>query len=185
MAFFTVELFREISRSKGIIFSCEDCGDYCSLYCYCCEKSYECHNHKELPRVHKYGLEINRDLTTRSLETCKKNYENLKAHKFSQAQYQKINEVEIQIYNLYKKSTSQMNDFFDKKEGKDYERSGIPAVRYEKFWQDLPLSQEINNNWKDLRSKIKEEFMDIAKNLGVSYKFEDRNFRRTCEICDK
>ena len=78
-----------------------------------------------------------------------------------------------------------MNDFFDKKEGKDYETSGIPAVRYEKFWQDLPLSQEINNNWKDLRSKIKEEFMDIAKNLGVSYKFEDRNFRRTCEICDK
>ena len=180
------ELFREISRSKGIIFSCEECGDYCPLYCYCCEKSYECHNHKELPRVHKYGLKINRDLTTCSLETCKDNYENLKAHKFSQAQYQKINDLEIQIYNLYKKSTSQMNDFFDKKEGKDYETSGIPAVRYEKFWQDLPLSQEINNNWKDLRSKIKVEFMDITKNLGVSYKFDDRYcVRRTCEICDK
>ena len=135
--------------------------------------------------MHKYGLEINRDLTTRSLEICKKNYENLKAHKFSQAQYQKINEVEIQIYNLYKKSTSQMDDFFDKKEGKDYERSGIPAVRYEKFWQDLPLSQEINNNWKDLRSKIKTEFMDIAMNLGVSFKFDDRNQYGTCEPCRK
>ena len=79
-----------------------------------------------------------------------------------------------------------MNDFFDKKEGKDYDTILIPSAKYEKFWQDLPLSQEINNNWKDLRSKIKTEFMDIAMNLGVSFKYDDGNyFRRTCEPCRK
>ena len=44
-------------------------------------------------------------------------------------------------------------------------------------------AMEINNNWKDLRSQIKTEFMDIAKNLDVSYIFVDGNhfiFRTLC-----
>ena len=178
-------LFKEISRSKGIVFSCEDSWDYCSMECYCCKKSYDCHNHKELPLVHKYGLQINRELTTRSLETCKVNSENLKTHNLSEMHYQKINALEIQVYNLYQNSITQMNDFFDKKEGKDYGTILIPAAKYEKFWKDLPLSQELTNNWKDLRTKIKDEFMDIAKNLDITYKFDDEFFFRTCEICSK
>ena len=78
-----------------------------------------------------------------------------------------------------------MNDFFDKKEGEDYGTRSLPGVKHKKSWQDLPLSQEINNNWKDLRSKIKTEFMDIAMNLGVPFKFDDGNQYGTCEPCRK
>ena len=167
------------------MFSCEDNWDYCHLKCYCCEKYFFCQNHKEVSLVHKHGLEVNRELTYYRLESWKVNSEILKAHNLSEMHYQKINALKIQIYNLYQHSISQMNDFFDKKEGEDYGTRSLPGVKHKKSWQDLPLSQELTNNWKDLRTKIKDEFMDIAKNLDITYKFDDEFFFRTCEICSK